>query len=252
MQPAPLPRNDAHQPPDTDRIIGGSKLLGEMRDTIRRRHYSPRTEAAYLSWAKRFILFHHKRHPKSMGETEITAFLNYPAVDRNVSASTQNQALNGLLFLYREILGREELKLDQLTRAKRPKHLPSVFNRNEIERLFQQMETGSYKLIAALLYGGGLRLLEGLRLRIQDIEFERQQILVRNGKGAKDRVTLLPPALIRPIREQMSKARELHAKDLGEGFGEVYLPHTLARKYPHAAKEWKWQYLFPANNRAID
>jgi integron integrase len=251
MYTAGAPSGDAHVPVDTDRIVGGSKLLGEMRDHIRRKHYSIRTEQAYLAWAKRYILFHRKRHPNEMGEAQIVAFLNHLAVERNVAASTQNQALNALVFLYKKVLGREELVLENLAPAKRPQRLPTVFDRNEIERFFTGLE-GTRKLVAALLYGSGLRLLEGLRLRIQDIEFERNQIVVRNGKGAKDRVTLLPPGLVAPIRGQMATASQLHSKDLAAGLGEVYLPYALERKYPGAPKQWGWQYLFPARSTALD
>jgi integron integrase len=236
---------------DTDKIVGRSKLLGEMRNLIRRKHYSIRTEQAYLEWAKRFILFHGKRHPNEIGEPEIVAFLNHLAVKRKVAASTQNQALNALVFLYRQVLGREDLVLENIARAKRPERLPTVFDRSEIERLFLHLE-GTPKLVCALLYGSGLRLLEGLRLRIQDIEFERHQVIVRDGKGARDRVTLLPPELLGPIHDQMAKARELHHRDLAAGHGAVYLPYALARKYPNAAKEWGWQYLFPAGDTAVD
>jgi integron integrase len=251
MYLAGAPQGDAHIPVDTDKIVGGSKLLGEMRDLIRRKHYSIRTEQAYLDWVKRYILFHGKRHPQEMGEAQIVAFLNHLAVQRNVAASTQNQALNALVFLYKQVLGREELALDDITRAKRPERLPTVFDRSEIAALFTHME-GTAKLVAAFLYGAGLRLLEGLRLRIQDLEFERSQIIVRNGKGAKDRVTLLPPALVPAIRGQIDLAKQLHAQDLAAGLGEVYLPYALARKYPNAARQWGWQYLFPAENTAVD
>jgi site-specific recombinase XerD len=186
------PRGEAHVPGDTDKLVGGSRLLGEMRDLIRRKHYSIRTEQAYLEWAKRFVLFHGKRHPKEMGEAEVTAFLNHLAVERNVAASTQNQALNALVFLYTQVLGREAIDLQGVTRAKRPERLPTVFDRGEIDGLFKQLEH-PHRLVAALLYGGGLRLLEALRLRIQDIELARSQIVVRSGKGAKDRfATHLP------------------------------------------------------------
>lgn len=227
---------------DTDKIVGGSKLLGEMRDLIRRKHYSIRTEQAYLEWAylewaKRYILFHGKRHPNEMGETQIIAFLSHLAVKRKVAASTQNQAFNALVFLYKQVLGREELALENIARAKRPERLPTVFDRSEIERLFMHLE-GTSKLVAALLYGAGLRLLECLRLRIQDIEFERSQIVVHNGKGTKDRVTLLPPNLVQPIRGQMTVASELHREDLAAGVDEVYLPYALECKYPKAARQW--------------
>lgn len=245
------PTESSNAPDNTDKLVGNSKLLGRMRDDIRRRHYSIRTEQAYLDWARRYILFHGKRHPNDLGEAEITTFLNHLAVERNVAASTQNQALNALLFLYKQTLGREEVHLDNLTRAKRPERLPSVFERDEVERLIGQLE-GTHQLIAALLYGAGLRLIECLRLRIQDIEFGRNQIIVRSGKGAKDRVTLLPPALVEPIRKQMAVAKALHAGDLAEGKGEVYLPYALEKKYPNAARQWGWQYLFPAPDTAID
>lgn len=245
------PREHGTRPSNTDRIVGKSRLLGQMRDDIRRRHYSIRTEQAYLDWTRRYILFHGKRHPREMGEAKITAFLNHLAVARNVAASTQNQALNALLFLYKQTLGREALHLENLTRAKRPERLPSVFERDEVEGIITSLD-GTHKLIVALLYGGGLRLLECLRLRIQDIEFARKLIIVRSGKGGKDRVTLLPPALVEPLRTQMSAVKAVHASDLAAGYGEVYLPHALERKYPHAGRQWGWQYLFPAPNTAID
>jgi len=251
MNPVGTGRREAHVPVNTDKIVGGSRLLGEMRDLIRRKHYSIRTEQAYLEWAKRYIFFHGKRHPKDMGAPEIVAFLTDLAVARHVAASTQNQALNALVFLYKQVLGREDLELANIAPAKRPERLPSVFDRGEIERLFAHLE-GTPKLVAALLYGAGLRLLEGLRLRIQDIEFERHQILVRDGKGAKDRVTLLPPSLVQPIRQQMAVAGQTHATDLAAGLGEVYLPYALERKYPAASRQWGWQYLFPADTTAVD
>jgi integron integrase len=251
MQPRGNPRSDAHVPVDTDKIVGGSQLLSQMRDTIRRKHYSIRTEKAYLEWAKRYILFHGKRHPDEMGEAQIVAFLNHLAVERQVAASTQNQALNALVFLYKPILGREALALENLKPATRPERLPTVFDRTEVARLFAQM-AGTQKLVAGILYGGGLRLLEALRLRIQDIEFERSQIRVRNGKGQKDRVTLLPRELVAPIRARMAVARELHEKDLADGRGEVNLPYALDRKYKNAAKQWCWQHLFPASSTSTD
>jgi integron integrase len=248
---ATTPRGEAPVRVDTDKLVGGSRLLGEMRNLIRRKHYSIRTEQAYLDWAKRYILFHGKRHPAQMGEAQIVAFLNHLAVERNVAASTQNQALNALVFLYTQVLGREAIDLQGVTRAKRPERLPTVFDRGEIDGLFKHLEH-PHKLVAALIYGGGLRLLEALRLRIQDIEFERSQIIVRSGKGAKDRVTLLPPPLVNPVRKQMKRAQALHAEDLAAGLGEVYLPYALARKYPNAARQWGWQYLFPADSTAVD
>ena len=236
---------------DTDRIVGSSKLLGQMRDTLRRKHYSIRTEYAYFDWVKRYILHHNKCHPNDMGNAEITQYLNHLAVERQVAASTQNQALNAIVFLYKQVLERKELNFDGFTRAKRPEHLPVVFDRTEVAAVINEMQ-GIHKLLAAILYGAGLRILESLRLRIQDIEFERNQIVVRQGKGAKDRVTLLPQPLIEPIRRQMTHARQLHQQDLANGLGEVYLPYALARKYPNAAKQWNWQYLFPANDTSLD
>ncbi len=252
MQSAPQSRSDAHEPLDTNWIVGKSKLLLKMRDAIRRKQYSIRTEKAYLSWAKRYILFHQQRHPKEMGEGEILSYLNHLSVERKISASTQNQALNSLIFLYREVLGRKELALDQLASVKHPKQLPTVFTRDEVERIMQQIDNKRYRLITMLLYGTGLRLLEGLRLRIQDIEFERQQILVRNSEGEEDRVTLLPPSLVQPIREQTTKALELFVQDQAKGYGEVYLPSTLASESPRESKEWRWQYLFPAATLSTD
>jgi integron integrase len=251
MHPPAPATSDAHMSADTDRIVGGSRLLGEMRDLIRRKHYSIRTEQAYLDWAKRYLLFHGKRHPAEMGGPEIGAFLTHLAVQRQVAASTQNQALCALVFLYKQLLGREDLDLGNVTPAKRPQRLPTVFDRSEVAGLLAHME-GVHRVVALILYGAGLRVLEGLRLRIQDIEFERSQILVRNGKGEKDRVTLLPQGVVQPIRDQMAVAQALHRQDLAAGLGEVYLPYALARKYPNAARQWGWQYLFPASFTAVD
>jgi integron integrase len=222
-----------------------------MRDTIRRKHYSIRTEYAYLDWVKRFILFHGKRHPKEMGEKEITQFLNHLAVDRKVAASTQNQALSAILLLYKQVLGREEIELEGLTRAKRPERLPVVFTQREVQAVIRRMEDVP-RLFAAVLYGSGLRIMEGLRLRIQDLEFDKYQIMVRNGKGGKDRDTILPESLIQPLKRHIEKVRQIHQQDLDEGFGEVYLPYALARKYPNAPKEWGWQYVFPADKLSKD
>jgi len=191
MCPAAAPVDEARTPIDTEKIIGGPKLLGAMRDFIRRKHSSSRTEQADLQWVKRDILFHGKRHPEEMGEAQSVSFLDHLTIGRNVAASTQNQALNAPVFLYQQVLGRESLALDNLAPAKRPTRLPTVFERGEIERLFQNID-GTSKRIAALPYGSGLRLIEGLRLGIQEIEFERNSIMVRDGRGAKDRVTRLP------------------------------------------------------------
>ncbi len=251
MRPSLLATTHAHIPVDTDGIVGRSRLLGEMRDLLRRKHYSIRTEQAYLDWAKRYILFHGKRHPDEMGGPEIAAFLTHLAVQRQVAASTQNQALNALVFLYKQLLGLEDLQLGNVTPAKRPQRLPTVFDRSEVARLIGHME-GVHRLVALILYGAGLRLLEALRLRIQDIEFARSQIVVRDGKGKKDSVTLLPPGLAQPIRQQMAVAQALHRQDLAAGLGEVYLPYAMERKYPNAPRDWAWQYLFPADSTAVD
>jgi integron integrase len=235
----------------TDRIVGKSKLLRRVQELIRRKHYSIRTEEAYLSWIKRFILFHNKKHPETMGGPEVERFLTHLACDRQVAASTQNQALNALVFLYKQVLGRDLGEMANIARAKRPERLPTVFDRDEVERVLAHLAP-EMRLIAGLLYGSGLRLLECLRLRVQDLEFSRGELMARCGKGAKDRVTMLPRPLEAPLREQLQIAKALHVADLAEGFGEVYLPYALARKYPNAPKEWGWQYVFFARNRAID
>jgi len=222
-----------------------------VRDHIRRLHYSIRTETAYLGWIKRYILFHGKRHPQEMGEREIEAFLNHLAVHGQVAASTQNQALNALVFCYRKVLGRELAKDMNIRHAKRPQRLPTFFERDDLGRMFQSLQ-GTQGLILRLLYGSGMRLLECLRLRVQDLHFERKAITVRNGKGQKDRVTLLPAELIPALQRQLSLAKAAHQADLAEGYGEVYLPYALERKYPNADKEWGWQYVFFASKRARD
>jgi len=227
------------------------KLLDRMRAEIRVRHYSVRTEESYVDWARRFILFHKKRHPKDMGAEEVRDFLSYLATERNVSASTQNQAKSALLFLYREVLHIELPWLDEVIAAKAAKRLPVVLTQTEMRRLLNAM-SGTMGLVASLLYGTGMRLLEGLRLRVKDIEFERREIIVREGKGNKDRVTVLPENLILPLQAHLKKVKALHERDLDAGFGEVYLPDALARKYPKAGKSWGWQYVFPSTVRSVD
>lgn len=221
------------------------RLLDQVRAAIRVRHYSRRTEDTYVHWIRRFILFHAKRHPREMGEREVTAFLTYLAVDKNVAASTQNQALAAILFLYQKVL---EMKLDWLedvVRARRPKRLPVVLSRDEVARLLDALQ-GMPQLIARLMYGTGMRLLEALRLRVKDIDFARRQVIVRAGKGDKDRYTVLPQALIGPLQAHLHKVQALHKADLANGFGSVQLPFALARKYPNADREWGWQYVFPS------
>lgn len=227
------------------------KLLDQLRTRIRARHYSLRTEQSYAGWVRRFILFHDKRHPRDMGAPEVEAFLSHLAVDRNVSASTQNQALAAILFLYREILEIELPWLDDVTRAKRPERQPVVLTRDEVTAVLERM-SGVPGLIAQLLYGTGIRLMEGVRLRVKDIDFARHEVIVRDGKGRNDRVTMLPRSLIRPLELQLEFAKTLHDADLEEGFGSVYLPFALERKYPNAGFEWGWQYVFPATRRSTD
>jgi len=221
------------------------KLLDQMRDRIRLKHYSMRTESAYVDWARRYILFHGKRHPKDMGKKEVEQFLIWLAVERNVSASTQNQAKSALLFLYREVLEVNLPWLKDIVMAKTPKRLPVVLTQHEARHLLGEL-SGTMWLITSLLYGTGMRLLEGLRLRVKDIEFDRREVVVRDGKGGKDRITVLPENLILPIKSQMEKVRKLHDRDLEDGFGRVYLPNALATKYPNADRAWGWQYLFPS------
>ncbi|EIC30292.1 integron integrase [Methylomicrobium album BG8] len=227
------------------------KLLDQVRDKIRLKHYSIRTEQAYTEWIKRFILYFGKKHPRDMGAPEVERFLTYLAVEGHVSASTQNQARCALLFLYKEVLNMELPWLENVEQAKAPKRLPVVLTRDEMLAILSRL-TGTHWLIASLLYGTGMRIMECLRLRVQDVDMQRKEILIRDGKGAKDRVTMLPVSLIQPLRTHLVKVRELHRSDLAVGYGAVYLPHALARKYPNAAKEWIWQYVFPAAKLSTD
>jgi integron integrase len=218
---------------------------------VRTRHYSRRTEEAYLGWVKRFILFHGKRHPAALGADEVNAFLSHLAVDENVSASTQAQALSALVFLYRHVLDDPLPWIDDIVRAQRPRKLPAVLSREEVRSLLSEMN-GTPRLVAAILYGGGLRLLEALRLRIKDVDFGARLLVVREGKGAKDRRTMLPDSLQQPLRAQIEWVRRLHRKDLAAERGEVWLPDALERKYPNAGREFGWQYVFPASRLAVD
>ena len=227
------------------------RLLDQVREVIRMRHYSIRTEQAYVQWIRRFILFHRKRHPREMGAPELTAFLSSLALQHNVAASTQNQALHAILFLYRDVLKIDLPWLHEVQRAKKPQRLPVVFTREEVKALLAQLQ-GTTWLMAMLTYGSGLRLLECLRLRVKDVDFHYKQLMVRDAKGQKDRVTMLPNSLIDPLRTHLARVRQLHEIDLREGFGRVYLPHALAAKYPSADREWGWQYVFPASRRSID
>ena len=227
------------------------KLLTRLRDHLRTRHYSIRTEATYVDWVRRFILFHDKRHPQDMGAAEVEAFLTHLAVDRHVAASTQNQAKSAILYLYKQVLGVELPWLDDVVQAKTPRRLPVVLTAPEVRSLLLHMQ-GTTGLIAQLLYGTGMRLLESLRLRVKDVEFSRREIIIREGKGNKDRVTVLPENLIIPLEQHLKKVRALHEKDLEAGFGRVHLPHALAVKYPHADRSWAWQYVFPSPVRSMD
>ncbi len=228
-----------------------SKLLDQVRAAVRLRHYSLRTEEVYCAWIRRFVLFHNKRHPREMGEAEIRTFLTHLAMNQEVAASTQNQALAALLFLYRHVLDIELGNIEDVVRAKRPQRLPVVFTREEVRRIFEHLD-GVNHLVVSLLYGSGLRLLECLRLRIKDIDLERNQIVVREGKGQKDRITMLSVRLHEPLVRHLQAVRRLHEKDLREGYGSVYLPHALARKYPNASRGWEWQYVFPSRTRSTD
>ena len=227
------------------------KLLDQVRGKIRLKHYSIRTEQAYVDWIRRFILHFGKRHPRELGAAEVEQFLTHLAVAGNVAASTQNQAKSALLFLYREVLEAELPWLDNVERARAPKRLPVVLTRDEVHAVLSRL-SGTHWLIASLLYGAGLRIMEALRLRVKDVEFSRKEILVRDGKGFKDRVTMLPAALAAPLAEHLKRVKALHGQDLAAGRGAVFLPHALERKYPGAARDWGWQYVFPSANLSED
>jgi len=227
------------------------RLLDQVRDAIRRRHYSRRTEQSYVHWIRRFILFSDKRHPRDLGAPEVTAFLSHLARDRDVAAATQNQALAALLFLYKEVLDQPLPWLDQIERAKRPARLPTVLSVAEVQRLLAQMD-GTKWLMASLLYGAGLRLRECLKLRVKDLDFDYGQILVRDAKGGKDRVTMLPQSVIEPLREHLVRVKVLHERDVASGHGDVELPDAIARKYPRAPYEWGWKFVFPSHKLSVD
>jgi integron integrase len=221
------------------------KLLDQVSEVMRFKHYSLRTERTYREWIKRFIFFQGKRHPREMGVFEVERFLSDLATTRKVAASTQNQAFNALLFLYREVLHQELGQLGDVERAQRPQRLPTVLGKREVEAVLSGM-TGTHQLMAKLLYGTGMRLMECVRLRVKDVDFDQNQVVVREGKGFKDRVTVLPESLKTPLGEHLKRVKLLHEKDLAEGNGRVYLPYALSQKYPAADREWGWQYVFPA------
>lgn len=227
------------------------RLLDQVRARVRRLGLARRTEEAYVGWIRRFILANDKRHPVDMGAAEIESFLTGLAVHGNVSASTQNQALSALLFLYKQVLGVELPWLDGISRAKKPQRLPVVLTRSEVAALLGEL-TGTPWLMASLLYGSGLRLMECVRLRVKDVDFGKSELTVRQGKGGKDRRTMLPSTLIAPLQAQLDEARRIHQRDLDAGFGRVWLPDALARKYSRAEAEWGWQYVFPASARSHD
>lgn len=243
---AGLPEERPPGPP-----VKGPRLLDRIRAALRARRYSLRTEEAYIAWVRRFILFHGKRHPSNLGEDAINLFISDLAVRGKVSASTQTQALSALVFLYQVVLQRKLLDLGLLVRAKRPVRLPTVLSRAEVRQVLMQLD-GTYRLFMTLLYGTGMRLLEGLRLRVKDLDFALDVITVRQGKGGKDRRTMLPVVLKEPLQAHLVLVRTLHERDLAEGFGAVYLPDALAQKMPEAAKRWEWQYVFPGTTRSLD
>lgn len=227
------------------------KLLDQVRDKIRLKHYSIRTEQAYVDWVKRFVLFSGKRHPSTMGAAEVEAFLTHLAVDGKVSASTQNQAKSAILFLYREVLQQELPWLDNVEQAKTSRRLPVVLTHAEVAAVLERLK-GVHALLGRLLYGTGMRLMEGMRLRVKDVEFTRKEIIVRDGKGFKDRVTMLPLSLVEPLKTHLVRVKQQHEDDLRAGFGSVYLPYALERKYPNAGREWGWQYVFPSAQFSVD
>lgn len=228
------------------------KLLDQLRNRLRLKHYSLRTEQAYSGWVRRYILFHGKRHPTELGKKDVERFLSALAVERNVAASTQTQALSALLFLYREVLEIDLPWLSEVTRAKKPIRLPSVLTRSEVQALLKQVREPLLDLILRLLYGTGMRLLECLRLRVKDVEFTRYELVIRDGKGGKDRMTMLPTSLSDRLKLHVAVVKAQHIADLQLGRGEVWLPHALEFKYPNAAKQWGWQYVFPAIGFSTD
>lgn len=227
------------------------KLLDQVRITLRTNHYSPKTEESYVSWIKQFIIFNNKIHPDKLGPEEIKNFINNLAVSRHVSSSTQNQALQGVLYLYKNVLKKEVGWIDDIKHSTRVKHLPVVFSKKEVIKIFEHLE-GTPKLVVSLLYGGGLRLSECLNLRVKDIDFDYKQIVVRDGKGEKDRHTVLPMSIQPELKRHLNEVFKQHKKDLADGKGETILPYALARKYPNAGKEFGWQYVFPADKYIKD
>src|SRR5438094_1298706 len=237
--------------PESSAVDKPKRLLERVRDVIRVKQYSWRTERTYCDWIERFIRFHRMRHPSEMGAAEVSEFLTHLARDGNVSASTQNQALSALLFLYKQVLKEEIGWLEDVQRAKKPTRLPVVLTHDEVHSVFAHLH-GTPRLMAGLLYGSGLRLMECVRLRVKDVDFGYARITVRDGKGGKDRVTMLPVNLAKSLERHLQKMKAQHEEDLEAGFGSVFLPNAIDRKYPSAAKEWVWQYVFPSSRLSID
>ena len=237
--------------PSLPHVALTARLLDQVRDRIRFKHYSIRTEQSYSDWIKRFILFHGKQHPATLGASEVEVFLTDLAVERNVAAATQNQARSALLFLYKDVLGIELPWLDGVEHARTPARLPVVLTQQEVVRVLRELK-GIHALVGQLLYGSGMRIMECVLLRVKEVEFARFEIVVRDGKGAKDRVTILPRGVSAPLRDHLHDVWSVHQQDLADGFGAVYLPHALQRKYPEAPRTWGWQYVFPAPSRSVD
>lgn len=227
------------------------RLLDQVRDKLRLRHYSIRTEHSYISWIKRYILFHNKRHPQEMGTGEIEEFLTHLVLDLKVASSTQNQAFNALQFLYRQVLNMNLDDQINAVRAKRPLRLPTVMSKDETLRVIRALD-GVYRLMAMLLYGSGVRLMECVRLRVEDVDFSLNQIIVRDGKGTRDRATVLPENAKPGLKDHLQKVKLLHQDDLAKGYGRVYLPYALEKKYPTASRDWGWQYVFPSKSLSRD
>jgi integron integrase len=231
--------------------MSNKKILDQLRDLMREKHLSIRTAKSYLQWIKRFILFHHKRHPQYLGASDINQYLTFLAVKSQVAAATQNQALNAIVFMYRQLFKRDPMDIGEFIRARKKTRLPLVLSKEEVQQLLNHL-SGTPKLIAGLLYGSGLRIMEAVRLRIKDVDFKYMSITVRDGKGQKDRVTMLSEKMILSLKLQIDKARIIHQQDLNDGFGTVYLPFALQRKFKNAASDWRWQYVFPAPALSID
>ena len=247
----PAPASLRHPPLSIHPDRPGPRLYDRLIEVLRVHHYSPRTEEAYVGWIRRYLQFHRGQHPLLLGKDEVTAFLSHLAVEGHVAASTQNQALAALLFLYQQVLNVKLPWLNEVVRAKRPKRLPVVLSRDEVCQVLAQLD-GTYRLIGLILYGSGLRLLESLQLRVKDVDFALRQIVVREGKGDKDRRTMLPACIVPELQAHLDHVRALHHRDLARGFGSVLLPHALQRKLPAASTDWVWQYIFPSSTIGKD